>query len=307
MEKAVVTGGSGFIGSHLAESLAELGIEVHILDLKPAPTGAPGNENVFVHITDICSREAYETVKKIRPSFLFHLAAQADVGLSVKDPLYDEKVNLHGTINMLEACKETGAKMIFASTAAVYGSLSEDVLKETDPADPTSPYGLSKLSAESYMMLYRKLFNVPCTILRYANVYGPRQLPKGDGGVVAVFLKSMADKGFVDVHGDGEQTRDFIFVKDVAAANVAVMHKGDGEIFHISTGRTHSINQLIHEMKRHHSAAVSVNYSAERTGDIRHSCLDNAKALSFLNWKPAYSFERGLAETYHYYKSHSES
>ncbi|KZZ84252.1 NAD-dependent epimerase/dehydratase family protein [Bacillus sp. SJS] len=303
--KAVVTGGAGFIGSHLTEALADLGFEVHVLDWTEAEVPeALKKDHVVYHALDICSREAREMVVSIDPSFLFHLAAQADVGISIETPLYDAWINVNGTINMLDACRETSScKMIFASTAAVYGLLDKKEICEEDPVNPESNYGLSKLTAESYIRLYQKLYGIPYTILRYANVYGPRQLPKGDGGVVAVFMKNILSSGSISVHGDGEQTRDFIFVKDVAAANIAAMKYGNNETIQISTGETYSINELIQYLKASQSDGFVTQYSAVRKGDIKHSCLANEKARNLLKWIPAYGLEHGLKETYLYYSS----
>ncbi|AZB43226.1 NAD-dependent epimerase/dehydratase family protein [Bacillus sp. FJAT-42376] len=303
--KAVVTGGAGFIGSHLTEALVDLGYDVHVLDWKQAKmTECVKNDRVVYHELDICSKEARELVVSIDPSYLFHLAAQADVGISIDNPMYDAQINISGTINMLDACRETrSCKMIFASTAAVYGLLDQSEICEEDPVNPESNYGLSKLTAESYIRIYHKLYGIPYTILRYANVYGPRQLPKGDGGVVAVFMKNILSSGAVSVHGDGDQTRDFIFVKDVAAANIAAMKDGNNETIQISTGETYSINELIGYIKKSHRDEFVTQFSSARKGDIKHSCLANHKARSLLKWNPVYRLETGLKETYVYYRS----
>lgn len=294
-----VTGGAGFIGSHLSEALLAIGAEVHVLDdlssgrISYMPPGA------VLHRADIRSEAAAGALADIKPEVVYHLAAQADVQRSIADPAGDADVNIAGTINMLAASRRAGVrKFVFASTSAVYGNLPEPVLAEKMRAEPLSFYGLSKLAAERYIRLYGSLYGLDYTILRYGNVYGPRQTPKGEGGVVAVFMDRLRAGMPLAVHGDGGQTRDFIYVKDVAAANVAALARGGGAVLNIGTGRPTSVNELLRLLEQCRGAPIDRVHAPARLGDIRHSSLDSRKARRLLRWRPAYEVAAGLAETY---------
>jgi UDP-glucose 4-epimerase len=233
------------------------------------------------------------------PDVVFHLAAQADVSRSILEPQYDADVNINGTINILRACHESAVgKLIFSSTSGVYGNLQKDLISEDDLTGPISYYGLSKLSAESYIRLFNQLYGLPYTILRYGNVYGPRQTAKGEGGVVAVFLEKLKKGMPLSIHGDGEQTRDFIYVKDIVHANIASVNRGNQETIQVSTAQKTSVNQLLDMLTQIHGSKVNTVHSAARTGDIKHSCLDNRKARQLLNWYPKTDIFQGLSETY---------
>ncbi|WP_445486991.1 NAD-dependent epimerase/dehydratase family protein [Niallia sp. 03133] len=302
--KIVVTGGAGFIGSHLVEALIAEKNEVHILDNLTTGKYEYIHPKAIIHSVDIRSKKAKEIIMKEKPELVFHLAAQADVAISIENPLYDTEVNVNGTINLLEACRQANVrKIIFSSTSAVYGNLQKELIKENDDAHPISYYGLSKWTAEKYMELYSNLFGLSYTILRYGNVYGPRQTAKGEGGVVAVFLDKIRKDMTLNVHGDGEQTRDFVFVKDVVAANLAAARYGNKETIHISTSNNTSVNQLVSRLAELHGDPIHTNYTAARTGDIKHSCLDNTKAKQILHWHPQYTIYSGLEETYLYSKN----
>lgn len=299
MKKAFVTGGAGFIGSQLAEELLKLDYEVHIIDnlssgyRKYIPDGA-----LFHHL-DICSASAKELIVKEKPAVLFHLAAQADVSRSIKNPQHDAEVNIIGTINMLEACREAGGcKIIFSSTSAVYGNLDKDKISIEDPALPISYYGLSKLAAENYIRIYHELYQLPTTILRYGNVYGPRQTPKGEGGVVAVFLNKLKNRQPLTLHGNGKQTRDFIFVKDVVSANLAAVVNGNGQTLHVSTGKPTSIQEVAGILTELHPEEAKLIYTNSRPGDIEHSCLNNEQTIRVLGWQPEVNMKAGLKAAY---------
>ncbi|WP_245948291.1 NAD-dependent epimerase/dehydratase family protein [Paenibacillus sambharensis] len=297
--KAIVTGGAGFIGSHLTDALLAAGTEVHIIDDLSSGDWLRASPRARLHQLDVCGPEACRTAAAIKPDVIYHLAAQADVQRSIQNPGLDLSVNVQGTINMLEACRlASGCKLVFASTSAVYGDLAKNILTEDDPARPISFYGLSKLTAEHYIRLYARLFGVPYTILRYGNVFGPRQTAKGEGGVVAVFMDRVAAGEPLGVNGDGEQTRDFIYVADIVQANLAAASRGDGETLHASTGHPTSVNTLIRLLEELHPAGVSAQYRPAKAGDIRHSCLSTNHAAACLGWSPAYSFAEGIEETY---------
>ncbi|KAB7671187.1 NAD-dependent epimerase/dehydratase family protein [Bacillus sp. B1-b2] len=299
--KIFVTGGAGFIGSHLVDALVKEGHEVHIIDNFISGKKDYINPLAILHEVDIRSTAAKKLIIEEQPSILYHLAAQADVSLSIENPTYDSDVNINGTINLLEACKEAKVhKIIFSSTSAVYGNVNKPIIEEADLTNPSSYYGLSKCSAEKYIQLYQELYGLSYSILRYGNVYGPRQTPKGEGGVIAVFLDKLKTNTPFNIHGDGEQSRDFIYVKDVVSANMAAAKTSDSGIVNISTGRNTSINELITTFKSLHSETIKTNHTVARVGDIKHSCLKNEQANLQLNWNPQFNIFSGLKETYDY-------
>lgn len=295
----MVTGGCGFIGSHLVEQLISQGMEVHVLD--NMVSGFPQNvsASAIIHNQDIRNKKAKQIISQIKPNVIFHLAAQADVAKSIQNPTFDADVNIKGTINVLEACREANVKkIVFASTSAVYGNLQKERISENDKVKPSSYYGLSKLTAESYIRLFSELYGIPYTILRYGNVYGPRQTPKGEGGVVAVFLDCIKKNKALCIHGDGEQTRDFIYVKDIVQANISAINHSNQQTIQVSTANSISINKLANIMKEMHASPLEIIHTSSRKGDIKHSCLDNSKARQLLYWQPNFNIVNGLRETY---------
>lgn len=301
--KVLVTGGAGFIGSHLVESLLCQGIEVSIIDNLVSGQSYISHPLAVFHHMDIRSRDAKAVIVREKPDVVFHLAAQTDVQKSLQDPQYDAQVNICGTINLLEACREAQVrKLIFTSSSAVYGDLHKESISEEDPVAPISYYGLSKWAAESYIHLYHQLYGISYTILRFSNVYGPGQIAKGEGGVVAVFLDRIHAKKQLNIHGDGEQTRDFIYVKDVIRAIQAAAERGDQEIIQVSSSRKTSVNQLVSMLFRIHGSPVEIIHTPTNKGDVKHSCLDNRKAYELLQWQPLIDLSDGLAATYTYSK-----
>lgn len=297
--KAIVTGGAGFIGSHLVDALIARGDEVHVIDNLRSGCLENVNPHASLHIANISSREAKEIIVRTKPDVVFHLAAQADVTTSVQSPNSDAQININGTINILEACCLARAKkIIFASTSDVYGENQKDLLSEKDSVAPISCYGLSKQAAESYIRLFNRFYQLPYTILRYANVYGPRQAVKKEGGVVAIFLNQIKNGEPLKIFGDGNQTRDFIYVRDIVKANLAAINNGSGEIIHASTAQTTSINQLISNLQQIHGSWPRTINLDPKPADIKHSCLDNRKAKQLLKFTPSYTIIDGLRETY---------
>ncbi|CAM3002935.1 GDP-mannose 4,6-dehydratase [Paenibacillus sediminis] len=296
--KAVVTGGTGFIGSHLVDKLVARGFEVHVIDNLTSGYRHNINFQSVIHYEDIRNKESKEIIVREKPDVVFHLAAQTDVGQSIRDPRHDSDVNITGTINILKACRQASVKkIIFASTSAVYGDLQKNVISEEDPKGPISFYGLSKWTSETYIRLFYEMYGLSYTILRYGNVYGPRQTPKGEGGAVAVFLDKIKNELPIHVHGDGQQTRDFVYVDDVVQANIAAIERGHQEAIHVATGQRTSINDLVKMLTNIHGP-IDIIHSSERAGDIRHSCLDNSKAHLLLDWQPQVDIQTGLLRTY---------
>lgn len=301
--KVLVTGGAGFIGSHIVDLLVESGFRVSVVD--DLSTGRFENINPGVNFyrVGVGSGDFGEVIARERPDAVVHQAAQVDVQRSLREPLADAEINILGAVNLLEACRRYNvSKVVYASSAAVYGNPAYLPVDEKHPVKPQSPYGASKYTVEHYLRIYSEVYGVRYTVLRYANVYGPRQDAGGEGGVVAIFVDKLLSAEAPKIFGDGEQTRDFVFVKDVAAANLAALHRGDGLILNVSTGAMLSVNSLFHAIKSITMSSLSPVYCPPRPGDITHSYLANEKAREALEWRPRYSLEDGLRETVEFYK-----
>ncbi|MED4455979.1 NAD-dependent epimerase/dehydratase family protein [Metabacillus fastidiosus] len=300
--RVLVTGGCGFIGSHIVDKLLQEKHDVYVID--NLITGNKGNivHNIPIMDCDINSDMVDEVFKEFRPEAIIHHAAQVSVTNSVNDMLYDETVNIHGTLKLIEAARKYGAKkIIFASSAAVYGNTVALPIDLSHPTEPLSPYGVSKLSVEYYLKMAQKLFGIDYTILRYSNVYGPRQDANGEGGVIAIFSDCLAQNKAPFIYGDGKQTRDFVYVEDVASANVNALTAGHNEILNVSSGSQISIAELFETMKEASGQEIDAIYKEERHGDIRDSVLCNERTKQVLNWNPGTSLLEGLKRTLHYY------
>jgi UDP-glucose 4-epimerase len=301
--KVLVTGGAGFIGSHVVDLLIRSGYEPIIVDNLRSGKKEFVPPNVRFIDVDISSPQVEAVFAKEKPAVVIHLAAQVDVAYSIKNPVEDANQNILGTIRLLRCChKYNVKKFIFSSSCAVYGENDDCSIKETFPIQPQSFYGISKYTSEMYIQTFSQLFQLPYTILRYANVYGPRQSSKGEGGVISIFFKKVLNGEAPYIFGDGKQTRDFVFVKDVASANVLSIENGTNGIFNIGTNSKTSINELFQIIKSLTSSNISIIPMPQRNGDIRYSRLDNTKAVNLLGWKPAYDLHAGLNETFKYYK-----
>ena len=309
MENVLVTGGAGFIGSNLIRRLLELGKSVVVVD--NLSTGKVENlvEGVLFYQHDITDVEMMDRIFKLhRPSHVFHLAAQASVPRSVKDPVFDASVNILGSLNILNLSVEYGVKkVIFSSTGgAIYGDgVSRIPTPETETPYPFSPYGIAKLSVEHYLRFFKEEHGLDYTSLRYGNVYGPRQDPFGEAGVVAIFTKRMLEGDEVVINGDGEYIRDYVYVEDVVEANVLAVERGSGEILNIGTGRGTSVNELFEILKGITGYSRDPVHGPPRPGDLRKSILDPSKAERVLGWKPRTSLEEGLKKTVEWFKSSS--
>ncbi|HUH14572.1 MAG TPA: NAD-dependent epimerase/dehydratase family protein [Gaiellaceae bacterium] len=294
--RAVVTGGAGFIGSHVVEALVARGDEVHVVD--NLATGRRENlaTGATLHERDI--RESLDDVfAAVRPELVVHLAAQADVGTSVEQPRFDAEVNVLGTVNVLEAARPHGAQLVFSSTGgAIYGEC-ERPASEDDSRRPVSPYGTAKLAAEEYLATWNRLHGTSHVVLRFANVYGPRQLAKLEGGVVAIFTDRLRAGEGVTIFGDGEQTRDFVYVGDVVAAVLAAIGH-DGGTFNVGTGEETSVNELFETCRRIAGVDADVEYAPARAGEALRSVVDVSRAARELGWRPQSSLEEGLRLTW---------
>jgi len=300
--KVFLSGGAGFIGSHVAEKLIDQGHAVTIFD--NLSTGLQENVQPKASFIfgDIRSNDIQKIFAEQRFDAVIHLAAQTGVPASIEAPDYDCDVNIKGTINLLEACRRTGVKrFIFASTAAVYGDVKQVPVTETALTSPTSFYGLSKLTVEKYLALYQAQFGLDYVVLRYANVYGERQGEGGEGGVVSIFVRKIFHGEPVMIFGDGGQTRDFIYVGDVAAANCqALLTNHPNQIYNISTQSETSVIALLNLLEQISHKQVETNHGEVRHGDIYRSSLANAQAKQNLPWLPEMILSGGLERTYHY-------
>ena len=302
--KIVVTGGAGFIGSNIVDAYLELGHEVHILDDLSTGQTANINAKATSHQLDIADERAARLIERIKPDVLCHHAAQMDVRHSVADPSFDARVNILGFINLLEACKNSGAsKVIFASSGgAVYGEQEVFPASEDHVTRPASPYGVSKRAGELYLSYYHQAFNLPYLALRYANVYGPRQSAKGEAGVVAIFLSLLLAGQTPVVNGDGKQTRDYVYVGDVVAANVAALDaKFVGEI-NIGTGVETDVVAIFQHLRQALGSGIQARHGPAKTGEQRRSCIDASRAAKILGWRPQTALAEGLRRTAAYYR-----
>lgn len=300
----LVTGGAGFIGSHLVDGLIAEGHHVIIVDNLSTGSRKNLNPKAVFYEEDIRHTDALDRIfADEQVQIVFHEAAQTLVPYSMEHPKEDAELNIMGLINILDMCRKYHVeKIIFSSSAAVYGDNLNVPLKEDQPLMPTSFYGLTKVIAEKYIQLYHDVFGLSYAILRYSNVYGERQGSHGEGGVVYVFSKALAQGKDLTIFGDGEQSRDFIYVKDVARANIKAMDAAvPSGIYNVSTAIETTINALKEILLYFSRVPVQVSYADARGGDIYRSALDNTAAKQVLQWKPATKLLQGLQTTYSYF------
>lgn len=304
--KILVTGGAGFIGSNLVDALIKKGHQVAVVDNLSSGKMEYINSKAEFYNIDILSKNIRDIFQREKFDLVYHLAAQIDTQRSIENPVYDGSVNILGTINVLESCKDYGVyKIVYASSAAVYGEPKSLGIDEKHLTCPISYYGISKYTPEHYIRNYNILWGLDYTILRYANVYGVRQDPKGEGGVISIFLDKMLRNERPIIYGDGSATRDFIYVEDVVRANIHALDRGSREVFNIGTGRPVSINRLFNMMKVLLDYKGNVQYGPERKGDIKDSYFNVNKAKKSLAWEANYSIEEGLIKTISYYRGKS--
>jgi UDP-glucose 4-epimerase len=302
--RILITGGAGFIASHVADAYVGRGHEVMVIDnlssgkKEQVPTAAR-----FV-LCDVTSDTAVEAVRTFRPEVINHHAAQINVRASVADPELDAQVNILGSIRLLEAARRHGVrKFLFASSGgAGYGEQEQFPAEESHPIRPVSPYGAAKMSVELYLNYYRVQYGLEFTALRYSNVYGPRQDPHGEAGVVAIFAERLLRGQTAIVNGDGEQTRDFVYVGDVVRANLAALERGDGISVNIGTGVETSVNTVFRLLRDLAGSRQEEIHGPAMPGEQQRSCLENRMASYELGWYPETSLEEGLARTLDFFR-----
>jgi UDP-glucose 4-epimerase len=294
--RAVVTGGAGFIGSHVVDELLARGDEVHVLDNLSSGKRENLSGQAELHVGDIRA-DAPPLFEHVRPEVCFHLAAQADVGTSVERPDYDADVNVVGTVRVLEAARAVGAKVVFTSTGgAIYGECDGPAPEDAERR-PISPYGIAKLAGEEYLAGWNRLHGTSHVALRLGNVYGARQAASLEGGVVAIFLERMHAGEPTLIFGDGEQTRDFVYVLDVARALLAAAGQNGG-VFNVGTGIETSINALHELCRRVSGSGGEPEHGEPRPGDVRRSAIDPSRARRELGWAPGVELADGLRDTW---------
>jgi UDP-glucose 4-epimerase len=304
-----VTGGAGFIASHVVDALIAAEHKVAVVD--DLSTGKLENLNpqaTFYNL-DIRSAEIADVFAEERPEVVNHHAAQMDVRRAVREPQFDASVNVLGSLNILECSRRYGVrKIIFASTGgAVYGESEDLPVNEGHPIAPLSPYGLTKHTFEQYLSLYRRLYGLAYTILRYPNVYGPRQDPHGEAGVVAIFTLQMLSGERPTIFGDGTKTRDYVHISDIVAANMLVINQNHGEVYNLGWGREVSDFQIFTTVRDALGVKIEPRFGQKRPGEIDHICLDGKKIHGQLGWQPKMSLEEGVARTVAWYKRRKDS
>jgi UDP-glucose 4-epimerase len=316
--RTLVTGGAGFIGSNLVDRLLAEGHSVDVVDNLTtgslANLGAaranPDHQMTF-HQLDVRSPDVKELIARRRPEVVFHLAAQADVRVSVAQPVFDAEVNILGSLQVIEGARAAGAgKVVFAASGGtLYGDPdpSQLPIKESHPQRPLSPYGVAKKVVADYLFAYRELHNLEFTALALANVYGPRQDPHGEAGVVAIFAGRLLHGEACTIFGDGGQTRDFAFVDDVVDAFARAATRGGGLVINIGTGQETSVNELYDTMARQAGVREPATYAPQRPGELRRSSLDPGRAAIHLGWKPWTSLADGSAAVIDYFRQRNRS
>ncbi len=296
--RILVTGGAGFIGSHCVEALLTAGHQVVVIDNLSAGKREYVHPQATLVEADIRSDDWPEKVGNFEA--VIHLAAQKNLRTAINDPLYDADINIIGGLKVLQAAHQHKARFIFASSAAVYG-VQNGKISEAAPVQPVNPYGITKLTMEMYLQFYQQTYDLPVTILRFSNAYGPRQDPLGEAGVLSLLLNAILGRGSFTLNGDGLQTRDFIFVTDLTSAlTKGLEHEG---IYNIGTGVEHSLLEAISLIEGIHGSKLDYAIGQAITGEVRTSVFDSTKAKDQLDWQASVALEQGLRQTYDWMKS----
>lgn len=302
--KILVTGGAGFIGSHLVDAFLQQGHGVAVIDNLVTGQRENLNPNATFYEMDIRDAAVKEVFQQEKFDVVCHQAAQMDVRKSVEDPRYDAEVNILGTLNLLQASVATGVKkFLFASTGgAIYGEQIEFPATEEHPTWPASPYGVSKLTCEKYIHYYSQVYHLQYALLRYANVYGPRQNPHGEAGVVAIFTKKMLAGEQPVINGDGKQTRDYVYVGDVVDANLRALQYPENDYFNVGTGIETDVNHIFHFIREAVGADIPEQHGPAKPGEQRRSVLSYEKAKKLLGWEPKVKLPEGITRTVEYFR-----
>ena len=296
--KVLVTGGAGFVGSHVVDELIRSNYQVIVVDNLSSGRLENVHPQATLYLEDILSDQLDGIFQREEPKYVIHLAAQSSVSYSLSNPMKDCQANILGSVRILEKCREYNVKkIIYSSSAAIYGEPQYLPIDEEHPIAPVSFYGISKYTPEQYVMAHHSLYGLEYCILRYSNVFGWRQEAQSEGGVISIFVDKLLKKENPIVYGNGQQTRDFIYVSDVAIANIIALESKEQGIFNISSNTSVSVNELISIIEEMGNPSWETIYQAECPGAIRHSNLLNSRALSVLGWKPSYSLEEGLKQT----------
>lgn len=306
-DRVLVTGGAGFIGSHLVDGLLALGHEVAVVDNLSTGRREQVPAESCLHEIDIRDVElVHRLFRSFRPRVVYHLAAQTSVRKSTEDPAGDASVNVLGTINVLDAAVRAGVERVVyvSSGGAIYGEPEALPVREDHPVRPLSPYGLSKYVGEEYLWLYRQTYGLACSVLRYPNVYGPRQDPFGEAGVVAIFTRALLDGKQPVIFGDGLQTRDYVYVDDIVAASLLCLRKGEGGTYNLGWGREVTVVDLLAQLQEVLGTAVTPRYDLPRPGEVRRIALDATRARSELGWEPKVPLPEGLRLTARWVAEH---
>lgn len=305
--RILVTGGAGFIGSHIVDAYLAAGHEVLVLDsLWEHGGGRRANvpeRALFVHM-DVRDENIARIFQEFKPDIVSHHAAQHSVAISSRDPRYDADVNVMGLINVLEqSVKNDVTKVIFASSGATFGSPDRFPIVESTPQRPTSPYGITKMVTEHYLRFYKEEKGLDFTALRYGNVYGPRQDPNGEAGVISIFIGKFLKREGVRIDSDGDQTRDYVYVKDVAKANLLALEKGSGSCYVIGTNKKTSVNEIYRALVTITGFEAPITHAPRRPGDARDAQFDPALAKKELGWQPETKLLDGMRQTFEYFKA----
>lgn len=304
--RIMVTGGAGFIGSHVADAYLAAGHEVLVLDAL-WEHGGGRRQNVpqralFVHM-DIRDEGLTRIFQEFKPDVVSHHAAQASVAIGSRDPIYDAQVNVVGLLNVLENSVRNGVtKIIYASSGATFGTPERLPMNEHTPQHPESPYGITKMVGEHYLRFYQTERGLDFTSLRYGNVYGPRQDPNGEAGVIAIFIAKFLTKQEVRIDWDGDQTRDYVYVRDVADVNLAALEKGSGGMYCIGTNHRTSVNDIYKTLCKVSGFEPPIVHAPKRQGDARDAQFDSSLAKKELGWVPRVELRDGISETYEFFK-----
>ena len=302
--KVLVTGGAGFIGSHVVDRLVEEGHQVVVVDNMSSGKRKNVNRAASLYKLDVQSGRLERVFRNERPNVVIHLAAQISVPRSVEDPVFDAQVNVLGTMNVLQQAVRHGArKVVFSSSGgAIYGEQETYPAPESHPTNPLSPYGISKLCGEHYLSYFQRVSGIQVVSLRYANVYGPRQDPEGEAGVVAIFIQKMLNNEQPIINGNGRQTRDFVFVDDVAEANLAAMGQDSHGVYNVGTGAETSVNELFRILAGLMGADSKEVHGPAKPGEQMRSVIDSSKLRLELGWDPKVELAEGLKRTVAYFR-----